>query len=476
MTLEPSPAGLGATSSAATGVADPDSATDPATGRAAGSAEGRPDGPGGPRDGSSRRTRWLVGAVLFAAAVILPLLRQRGIPFWRTVYAEDGWVYLGEVDKTGYTSVWKSYNGYLQLLPRVLTLPTMYLPITRMGQYFSFVAALWSAVVAWLAYRCTKGWVASVPLRLLVALTVVLAGSLGYEVTGTLANTIWPAFAVLPWAIVALTESRRDVVFRSAFVFAAAASTALTVVFVPLALVFLVWRRTKAAAIVVGCYFAGVLAQVWSITHSEFVTAPPVNSFKGLVEIYSVRVAGGYVFGEGTLPFLYEHLGKAVGALATVILVAALAVSFFRAQRRNAALAVGFLLMAGATFVVPVWLRGTNLLELGEQYGEPASRYVGAPVLLILSAFCLLLDSPDPSRDRAIAKVGRVVLIVQTIVVMVLAFPVSGGRGDGPTWIEGLGTARTQCVAQGNAGELDVAIAPPPQWHVTLTCARINDD
>lgn len=428
--------------------------------------------PEGLEDPAARRRRWIIGTLLFVAAVVIPLLRQRGVPYWRTVFAEDGWIFLGDVERSGVSSVGAPYNGYIQLIPRVLALPAPLLKITHVSVYFAFVSSLFSAVCALFAYRCTKGWVASAPMRLLIALMVVLAAPIGNEVTGTLANTIWPAFAVLPWALVALNEKKGDVAARAAFVFFAGASTALTVVFLPLAVGFLLWRRTRAAAVVAGAYLLGVAVQVWSIKHSEFVTAPPVNSVPELAEEYSVRVAGSYVFGNGALPWLWEHLGLTVGIVATAVLVVALAVSFVRAQRRNAALALVFIAFAGLTYAVPAWLRGTNVLALVTPYFDGSSRYIFTPVLLLLSAFVLLLDAPDASRTRTVARVGRIVLVVQTMLVMAVSFSITNARGDGPTWGESVTVSREQCQRQGG-GEVDVPIVPVG-WHVTLSCDRLG--
>lgn len=458
---------------APTGVGPPSPGPTRERGEGPGPAPATPDrAPSGSGpDAGARRRRWVIGTLLFVAAVVIPLLRQRGIPYWRTVFAEDGWIFLGDAEHSGLSSVGAPYNGYIQLVPRILALPAPWLRLTHVSIYFALVSSLFSAVAALLAYRCTKGWVASVPMRLLVALTVVLAAPLGGEVTGTLANTIWPAFAVLPWALVALNERKGDVTARAVFVFVAAASSALTVVFVPLAIGFVIWRRTRASAVVAAAYVAGLAVEVWSIKHTEFVTAPPINSVPELGQELSVRVAGSYVFGNGALPWLWDHLGLTVGVIATVVLVAALGVSFVRAPRRNAALALVFVGFAGLTFAVPAWLRGTNVLALVTPYFDGSSRYLFTPVLLLLSAFVLLLDAPDASRTRTVARVGRAVLVAQTIVVIALSFSITNARGDGPTWADSVTVGREQCQRQGG-GEVDVPIVPVG-WHVTLPCSRL---
>jgi hypothetical protein len=56
--------------------------------------------------------RW-IGALLMAAAVVLPLLRQRGTPSWQTSMGEDATIYTSQAVWHGSLhSLFLGYNGY----------------------------------------------------------------------------------------------------------------------------------------------------------------------------------------------------------------------------------------------------------------------------------------------------------------------------------------------------------------------------
>jgi drug/metabolite transporter superfamily protein YnfA len=205
-----------------------------------------------------RSMRW-IGVALLALAVVAPLLRQRGTPSWQTVWAEDGSIYTHQAIIGGFDSLFRGYNGYLQLPARLIAIPTPYFSLRYLGLYMSLAATITGALLAWSLFHLTQSWLPSRLLRVTLASFVVLAPAVGIESTATVTNTIWMFLAVLPWALVSFEERSRDTVLRSALVFLGATSSLLSVIFVPLGVGWVFYRRTRATWAVGAAFIAGLV-------------------------------------------------------------------------------------------------------------------------------------------------------------------------------------------------------------------------
>ena len=143
-----------------------------------------------------------LGALLFVAAVVVPLLRERGVPTWDTIWVEDAPVFIEQANASGpFAVLGRGYAGYWQLVTRVLALPTASIPAPYLALYVTVVSALVVALLAAFVYRCTDGWIASAPVRVLVAAMVAVSPAMAIETTATITNLIWPLLAVAPWAL-----------------------------------------------------------------------------------------------------------------------------------------------------------------------------------------------------------------------------------------------------------------------------------
>ncbi len=121
--------------------------------------------------------------------------------------------------------------------------------------------------------------------------------------------------------------------------------------------------------------------------------------------------------------------------------------------------------MAGA----PLVSNGPIVLQEGLPL-QPLERYVFVPVALLVGALAVFLDAPDKSRDRRIARVGRPLLVVQSVVVILLSFAVSNPRSNGPAWIDSVDQARVSCANGSGIAQLDLT---PPGWIVIFRCTDI---
>ncbi len=400
-----------------------------------------------------------MAAILLAAAVLLPLLRQRGTPSWETVWSEDASIYTYQAVWHGsLDSLFRGYAGYLQLPPRLMAVPTPYFSLRYLSVYDALISTVTGALLAWSTYALSRGWLRSRLLQLTLATLVVLMPALGIESTATMTNTVWMFLAVLPWALISLEERARDTVLRSALAFLGATASALSVLFVPLALGWLVYRRSRSALIVVGTFFVGLAVQgavYLSTTQSPKAVDSPSIFRDGI----SVRVFGEFLFGTRWEQDWWRADWKSlvvVGPLLTLVLLVLLAIG---AERRAQVMAGALALLAVLVFAVPAWGRGTWYLRLvpGHMDGWIESRFSVVPVMLLVSSCAILIASPGGSRRRAVRRFGPPVLAAWMAILVAVCFSVSIYRGTDPSW-----TSRVDAVlaaeCAGRAGSTIVTI------------------
>ena len=376
----------------------------------------------------SRAWRWTGGAVLFALAVVAPLLRQVGTASWHSIFAEDGPVYTQQaIQHGGIAVLLRGYAGYLQLPPRLLGALAPYVPYRHLTIYLALAATVTAASLAWFVLWASKGWIASVPMRFVLAALIVVSPVMGKENTANITNTIWLFAAVAPWALVSLQERRRDSVIRAIVAFLAATATALSFVFLPLAIGWVVVRRTRSALVVASSFAAGLAVQGLVMLHTPERTSLVYGNSRSLAQLrdgISVRVFGEFLTGPNPLHPLWLHDWRAlvIGAPAVTLLL--LAVALLGAGRRAQLMAATLAACAVATFSLAIWSRGTWELFLreGAPLADATMRYSVVPVFLLASAFMVALAPVGVGR-RPAARWASWVLVAQLCVVMVVNFP-----------------------------------------------------
>ena len=428
-----------------------------------------------------------LGVGLFAAAVVLPLLRQRGNPSWDSIWGEDGFLLFPDARELGpLAPLFESYAGYLVLAPRLFAVPMAWLPVEHLAAYCAITAALVTAVLAALCYRWTEGWIDSTTARLALAALVVLMPAAGLETTAVLVNVIWPLACVAPWAILARQDGRGDVAARAGVLFLAAASCPVGLLFVPLAALW-GWRRRSrpATLVVVGAYAVGVVLQLVAMVGARADSAiPPVDPqrpFDEITRLVLVRLFGVSLVGPEAANRLWIDHGTVTGVAAAAIVVTIFALLVRRADRRSALLASGFALGAVAVLLALVWYRGT----LPWRFGSPFNlllhmRYSVPAVFLIASGFAVLVGNrprQDVSgSDEDPGRVPRVPLgafVLHTTAVVVLCFAVVGFRGRGPAWSERLASTAARCTSAEQ--EIVVPLLDDLLFGVPVRCDELPD-
>ena len=379
--------------------------------------------------------KW-IGALLLAAAILLPLLRQRGTPSWQTVWAEDSTIYTHQAVFHGsLRSLFLGYNGYLQLPPRLLALPIPSFSLRYLSIYLAFVAVIAGGLLAWSLYHLTRSWLSSRLLRVALASLVVLMPALGWESTANITNTTWMFLAVLPWALISLEERGRDTVLRSVLAFFGATSSALCLIFIPLALGWLVYRRTRSALIVVVSFFVGVAIQ-GAVTLSSPPVANGVHSSSILRDTISVHVFGVFLLGTKWESDWWRADWRSLVVVGPLLTVGLLVTLGLGAGRRAQVVAWAFTVIAVILFAVPAWGRGTTYLGLVEGHSDlwVESRFSVAPTMLLASAFAILIAPTGATDRRMVQRIGVLAFAGWTALLLVASFPLSTYRGTDPSW------------------------------------------
>jgi hypothetical protein len=406
-------------------------------------------------------SRALAAVVAIAAGAAASLARQDGAGALRTIWAEDGRVFLTDALRHGGLEMLLApYNGYAHLVPRLLAAMTAALPLHDASVVLAVASALVVGTCAWCVWYATAAWIRRPVLRGAVATLVVLVPAGQTETLNNAANLHWYLLFASAWVFVWRPPSAPARALALGIVFAAAASDPLVVLLAPMALIG--WRHDRGAVIPPLVATAlGLVLQALSPLVGTSDRAFATRASPWLVAPwYGERVVSRLVFPA-------RWVG---GAGFTRVMVAGIAVS--------AVAAVLLLLLRGAPSdrrALPVALAVTSVLTFGVPTfltGVAAARYEILPVLLLAAALAVLTDvALDP--PRRIRRPAVAAALLWLAVVAAVEFRVPTPRGSGPTWDEGLSRAEASCGA--GAARARAPITPREgTWFVVVPCARLD--
>lgn len=437
----------------------------------------------GQRGGGSvagRAHRPPAGALAVAAllaAVVLQLLRLPGERVWDTVWLEDATVFAQHANlEDPFTALFRSYAGYLVLVPRLLAIPTAYLPIDWMAWYLALAAAITNAALGGLLYRLTRGLIESPILRLVPPLVLVLGPAMLVENHANVTNLLWSFLAVGPWLFLTERDGGVDVGLRAATGFLMAASTVLSAMFVPLAVGVAVKRRTRASIIVAAGYAVGLACQlaVVAVSPSQERGA---GSARDLLDLFGLRVLGSALVGERPLAPAWSTFGEVAALVLAAATITVLVVLFVRADVPSRWIAGVMVVYAVVGFFVPAAFRGSDAIGLGpDVYSVNMTRFTILPIVMLVSAAAVLADPANARADLRSsprAEVAARVLAAQTLAVVVISFSYATVRSDGPTWSGELEAARARCGSKAADERVRVVTSPDNFW-IVLTCERVG--
>ncbi len=365
-------------------------------------------------------------------------MRQQGTHGWQSVWAEDAKYYGSQaIHQGGFHVLFRGYAGYLQLPPRLIAAFTPLLPLRDLSLYYALVGTAVGTLLAWFLYDTTEGWISSCLARLTLAALLVLMPAAGRENTANAVNLIWTFLAVLPWAIVSLKERPQGTAVRSVVVFFAATSTPLSARFLPLAVVWVLWRRTRSAMIVAASLVVGLCVQGLVILHTSNNVPATGNTVGHLITSVAVRVFAFYTVGTRGVTNLWVREPTALMVGSTLAVVVLFALLFPGAGRRAQSLAAVFLVYALLAFTVPSGGRGVDTVfpRPHKLFSLGATRFSVVPVLLIASAaFVLVCPRSAARRNRPMARIALPLLVLQLVVVSLYSYPATNSVSVYPTW------------------------------------------
>jgi hypothetical protein len=410
---------------------------------------------------------WAAGVAVLGvlAAAGISLARQPGAGALRTVWAEDGSVFLSQASTRGaLAALVHSYGGYYHAVPRLLAGLATLAPAHAAPAILAVEAALCVAAVAALVYFASAGHLRSPLSRLLVAAVAVVVPVGQDEILNSIANLHWYGLYALFWVLVWVPRRPAARVVAAAVVLLVAGSDILVLAFAPMAL----WRavrrdatgaRDRHGVVMAALLGAGIVVQLSGLltgASSRQVSANPVTAVTGYVS----RAVPWGLLGERAVGPTGTPRWAAMAALAWLLVALAIAFAWARLTRPAWSLALAALLHSAALYALPVVLSG---------YATP--RYAAPAAMLLVTALVALLQPAGPAVKTTAPVYGLAVLLA---LVWAVDLRVDNSRAHGPEWGDQLPAARQECTHSST-----VALAIPPrdtgtQWQAILKCDYVR--
>jgi hypothetical protein len=303
-----------------------------------------------------------------------------------------------------------------------------------------------------------------------LALSLTLLPTEGFELSANLANLHWYLLFACFWAVVADATDRPRIALCALVALCASLSDPLAALFLPLALLVLVVRRSRRDLIVGATLLSGSVIQgvVAATAPSSGVFAAPVH-VQDLPAIFGARVVGSLLIGDRFLDLAWRSVGSAFpyGLLAIAVVACVVIVRLLDTARRR--LGIVSLTAAIAFFVAELAARGTTAVwPPAEHLALTESRYFFLPVLFLLTFVLVFVDARLVARSPA---PWIVVAGAWLATIAILSYSLPNPRSSGPDWTTSLQAALARCGATGTR-VVSISIAPSPGWSVRVNCPR----
>jgi hypothetical protein len=270
------------------------------------------------------------------------------------------------------------------------------------------------------------------------------------------------------WALVWQRETPFALGSRAVVVVATALSDPLSALFLPLAIVAPVARRSVRALVVSGLFLAALVVQLAIIAGGARPERNWGFRLGALPEIFALRVGGGLLVGDRFLGDAWDGYGRAFAYGALLLVAAVVALLLRRSDRRTTAFALIALGYAGLFFCVQLVGRGTGGMDPDlHGFRLNAARYILLPFLLVVSVIVVL------AADAARIWIRRAALL-WLAALLAVNYSVTSDRSRAPRWDHELARARKVCSsADRRSAKVLVAPSPPRVWFATIPCRRI---
>lgn len=392
-----------------------------------------------------------------------------------TVWAEDGTRFYAEIERYGFWgSLGRSYAGYLQVGPRLLTWFATRFSTEHYAVAMTLGCCLAVGVVTAVVFLCSASVTRSLPAQIVVAAATFAVPAAGVEVLGNAANIHSYLLWMTPWVLLARPRRAATVIALSVLVLLASLSEIQTVYFVPL--ILFRWRHRRSWC-VFGALAVGLVAQL----RATLIAPRPSSPYgrPSLVDIewgYVVNVVGSLGFGR---PHHVAHLvTSGYGVLLQLLLVvpvAAFLVLLRWGERQEWIWGIVALVGTVVTWTGSVVLNPTPLLEYTSYSARAWSdfdfvRYCVTSSMLLLSLIALAAGV----LLRRIAWTARVVgvgLVAAMAAAVVIGWHVPSQRELGPAWAAQIRRDAAPCAAGRQSVMVKLA---PMRWATSVACRQIS--
>lgn len=411
----------------------------------------------------------VLGTVLAFAR--LPAMAQK------TIWAEDGGVFLRDALATGWSGVFAPYEGYLHLIPRLAANTVVAaLPVDHFALAMNVLSCLTVAAVAVLVFHLSGPFTDSTAVRLCWASATILVAPGPLETLGNFANVHWYFLWLTPWLLLKPAKSLHENLGLLAVAMLVSMTEIISVLFVPL---FFYKMRDRAywparAGLVLGltCQFSTTLTFPRSPSSGY-----PVNAVS-IIEGWFLNSSSALVFGDSESIILNIHtFGAAPIVLAATPFLLLFVFTLKEGLPAHRLLAVVMLAASFASWAAAQVVNPQPFFDYSSFGREEwntffLSRYSTAPSLFLLALIPLAAAVVKARWKSVSAGLLGAFLVLQ----VVFFFPSGVARTDGPAWNEGVGHARQACEADPSLDSASVPIAPRGWFadKVEVACATLR--
>jgi hypothetical protein len=366
-------------------------------------------------------------AAAVCAAVIVLLYRVARVPAWDSMYAEDYGIYLVQALRRPW-HIFTPYNGYLQLVPRLIGQLASLLPLRAAAAALAVAGAFIASACALFVYHASAGYIRSRALRATLAASLVLLPIAPLEVVGNGVNSPWYIVAALFWAVLWRPWTPASMTVAAAVAFAASSAIPVTIVYAPLLMIrAFALPRLREHAVTAG-WLAGLVLQAPVILDSyvrhtqRLRAASPLGSTVAYYLHTVVLRAPGW-----HLSWWLESVAGQTGATAIVGVFLALVFGWAVVTQGSrvrlfvvTAVLTGFVYTVFAAAITSYVVRETPFLSAVSF--EPGSRYSVVPIFLLDAAAIVSVDAFAAHRASAgLAGVRPSVIFATAALACVLA-------------------------------------------------------
>lgn len=395
----------------------------------------------------------------------------------RTVWAEDGAVFLSQIDADGVVgTLFRPYDGYLHVIPRLLADVVSLAPIEKWALGLTVGSCSIAAAASALVFVLSGSLLTWLPARVAVALLTVLTPVLPIEVLGNAANLHWYFLWASPWIALATAKTRGGSIALGAVTLLMTLTEIQMMLFAPLLLLRL--RERRSWPVGVGFAVGGLVQIVVALTHPR-ERAPLTIEVSGTVWGFLTN-SMSLVFGSGAQTgALVARWGLLVPTLVVVAFVLAGAYAFWRGDRRIRILVTALVVGAPVLYAAAVTLNPNpafsyDLWTIEQWAAFEYLRYAVVPAMM-LGALPFVAASVAARRGRRL--IPWAIIGGGLVVAMFAFFPHSTSRNAGPVWENGVRNAQSVCAeaSRPHPDVVDIALAPGG-WGARFTCDYVEQN